>query len=70
MSYFDKQDALFCVLKNKEGQYSLWPKSKSIPGGWTSEKIEGNKAECLEYISNNWTDMRPLSLVEQMNSDK
>jgi MbtH protein len=24
------------------------------------------RAECLDYINKNWTDMRPKSLVEQL----
>lgn len=27
---------------------------------------EGTKAECLEYIKEIWTDMRPLSLRKKM----
>jgi len=69
MSYFDKQDALFCVLKNKEGQYSLWPKNKKVPGGWTKESMIGNKEECLNFINETWLDLRPLTLVHQMEAN-
>ena len=53
------------VLVNEEEQYSLWPKGNAIPNGWKSVK-EGTKAECLAYVKEVWTDMRPLSLRKHM----
>ena len=52
----------YTVLVNLEGQYSLWLKDKNVPNGWTKMDIEGPKAACLQYVNQNWTDMRPLSL--------
>jgi MbtH protein len=53
------------VLVNEEEQYSLWPKDNAIPNGWKFVK-EGTKAECLQYVKEVWTDMRPLSLRKHM----
>jgi MbtH protein len=53
------------VLVNEEEQYSLWPKGNPIPNGWKSVK-EGTRAECLQYVKEVWTDMRPLSLRKHM----
>ena len=53
------------VLVNEEEQYSLWPRDNPIPNGWKSVK-EGTKAECLAYVREVWTDMRPLSLRKHM----
>jgi MbtH protein len=53
------------VLVNEEEQYSLWPKGNAIPNGWKLVK-EGTKAECLAYVKEVWTDMRPLSLRKHM----
>jgi MbtH protein len=53
------------VLANEEEQYSLCPKGNAIPNGWKSAK-EGTKAECLAYVKEVWTDMRPLSLRKHM----
>ncbi len=63
---FDNEDGVFKVLINHEEQYSLWPAYKTVPGGWTDVGIEGNKALCLDYINQHWTDMRPLSLRKAM----
>jgi MbtH protein len=66
---FDDESGEFCVLTNDEGQYSLWPTFKEIPAGWTSVGPVGARVDCLNYIEANWTDMRPKSLVEQMNKE-
>ncbi|MDQ3402908.1 MAG: MbtH family protein [Actinomycetota bacterium] len=62
---FDDTDATFLVLVNDEGQHSLWPSFATVPAGWTIAHGEARRAECLEYVERNWTDMRPKSLVAQ-----
>ena len=56
----------FLVLTNHEEQHSLWPSYKPIPTGWKKVFDENIKEKCLEYVEENWTDMRPLSLREEM----
>ena len=36
------------------------------PLGWQEVGKQGLKAECLAYIKDVWTDMRPLSLRQKM----
>jgi len=60
---------IYTVVLNHEEQYSIWPKSKSIPAGWRAAGNEGRKAECLQYIDKVWMDMRPLSLRRKMEAD-
>jgi MbtH protein len=50
------------VVVNGEAQYSIWPLEQPAPDGWTEVGPRGSKAECLAYIRDAWTDMRPLSL--------
>jgi uncharacterized protein YbdZ (MbtH family) len=59
-------DSRYVVVVNHEEQYSIWPEGKEIPLGWRAEGHAGTKAECLAYIEQVWTDMRPLSLREAM----
>jgi MbtH protein len=67
MGWNDEQDALpYKVLVNHEEQYSIWPASKDDPLGWRAEGKTGSKTECLDYIKEIWTDMRPLSLRKKM----
>jgi MbtH protein len=63
---FDDEDGEFYALINGEGQYSLWPTFAEIPAGWTAVYGPSRRKEALEHIETNWTDMRPRSLVEQM----
>lgn len=65
-SHLDWQSGKLRVVVNDEGQYSVWPVERDLPNGWREAGLQGNKEECLEYINRVWTDMRPLSLREQM----
>jgi len=51
---------------NHEEQYSIWPADRDNPLGWQDVGKSGPKAECLAYIKEVWTDMRPLSLRRKM----
>jgi MbtH protein len=59
---FDDENGRFYVLTNDEEQYSLWPAFVTVPSGWQIAFGESGHAECVEYVENNWTDMRPKSL--------
>lgn len=63
---FEDPEGTFLVLRNDEGQYSLWPSFAEVPAGWTVVKTAGTRAACVEYVEANWTDLRPASLVEAM----
>jgi MbtH protein len=52
----------FNVVINHEGQYSIWPAERDNPLGWHNAGYHGTKDECLAYIQEVWTDMRPLSV--------
>jgi MbtH protein len=66
---FDAEDGTFLALVNDEGQYSLWPAFADVPAGWTVALAESSRQECLAFIEERWTDMRPRSLVEAMRRD-
>src|SRR5262245_34810274 len=63
---WDDEDTIFNVVINHEEQYSIWPEYKEIPKGWTAVGKKANKQDCLTYINEVWTDMRPLSLRKHM----
>jgi MbtH protein len=50
------------VLVNDEAQYSIWRSEREIPAGWRAIGPVGTKEQCLAYIDEVWTDMRPLSI--------
>ncbi len=58
----DVQDEMYVVVLNHEEQYALWPDYAAVPAGWTVVFGPDKKPPCLEYVKENWTDMRPKSL--------
>jgi len=54
------------VVVNDEEQYSIWPAERDLPAGWRPDGFAGTEEECLAYIDEVWTDMRPLSLRRAM----
>ncbi|MGX1497391.1 MbtH family protein [Roseibium aggregatum] len=59
---FDDPDGIFHVLVNDEEQHSLWPEFVPIPEGWRSVFGPGKRQDCVDYVNENWTDIRPKSL--------
>ena len=67
---FEDENGTYHVLINDEGQHSLWPTFIKVPDGWTIVHDSATRASCLEYIRQNWTDMRPKSLIERMKKSE
>ena len=67
MAWDDEDDkTIYTVVMNHEEQYSIWPADRELPLGWSAVGKTGTKKECLDYIEEVWTDMRPLSLRKKM----
>jgi len=60
---------IYKVVLNHEEQYSIWPEHRENPLGWVDGGKRGTKAECLDFIEEVWTDMRPLSLRRKMDAE-
>lgn len=54
------------VVMNDEEQYSIYAADRELPAGWRDAGMTGTREACLEHIEAVWTDMRPLSLRNQM----
>jgi MbtH protein len=63
---FGEDDTRYKVVVNHEEQYSIWPEDRENALGWKDAGFSGLKKECLDYIEQVWTDMRPLSLRKKM----
>ena len=61
-----EDNRIYKVVVNHEDQFSIWPADRENALGWNDVGKTGTKAECLEYIKEVWTDMRPLSLRKKM----
>jgi MbtH protein len=66
MAWDEDDTTIYHVVVNHEEQYSIWPEYKEVPIGWRTVGKSGPKQECLDYIKDVWTDMRPLSLRRHM----
>ena len=58
------------AVMNHEEQYSIWLADRDLPLGWRDAGKTGTKKECLDYIEEVWTDMRPLSLRKHMEAQQ
>jgi MbtH protein len=69
MNNQDQEDnTIYKVVVNHEEQYSIWPVERENAPGWHDAGKTGTKQECLNYIKEVWTDMRPLSLRKKMDA--
>jgi MbtH protein len=66
----EQDDRTYEVVVNDEEQYSIWFADRELPLGWRTVGKRGRKDECLAYVKEVWTDMRPRSLREQMESER
>jgi MbtH protein len=66
---FDDEAGAFYVLVNDEEQHSLWPAFAEIPAGWRAVFGEASRSACLDYVDENWADLRPRSLRDAMEDD-
>ncbi|MGG5180219.1 MbtH family protein [Bacillus sp. MM09(2025)] len=62
---FDREDGVFLVLVNEQGQHSLWPSFAPVPDGWEKVFGEDTRNACIDYIQTHWQDLWPLSLTKE-----
>ena len=67
MSEEDEDTTEYVAVINHEEQYSIWAADRDNALGWTDAGKVGTKTECLAYVKEVWTDMRPLSLRKRMD---
>lgn len=65
---FEDDNGTYLVLVNDENQHSIWPAFADVPAGWTIVHAEASRLDCLDYVERNWTDMRPASLIREMDA--
>ena len=69
MAWDDEDDTtIYRVVINHEEQYSIWPADRDNPAGWRDAGKMGTRQECLAFVDEVWTDMRPLSLRKAMEA--
>jgi len=66
----DSDQTIYKAVINDEEQYSIWPANRENAMGWKDAGKTGTKEECLAYIQEVWTDMRPKSLRDKMKKEQ
>jgi MbtH protein len=66
----DEDSRTYKVVLNDEEQYSIWPAERDNAPGWRDAGKTGSKAECLAWIDEVWTDMRPKSLRQKLAASR
>lgn len=64
MSLAESEEDLraYRVVVNDDEQYSIWPQRRDLPEGWHLTGHGGTRQECLDWITEVWTDLRPRHL--------
>jgi MbtH protein len=70
MANEQEDTTIYKVVVNHEEQYSIWPEYRDNPLGWRDAGKTGVKDDCLAYIEQVWTDMRPLSLRNHLANEQ
>ncbi|MFT4047565.1 MAG: MbtH family protein [Solimonas sp.] len=58
---FDDDSLSFLVLRNAQGQYSLWPTFAAVPGGWEIRFGPDTRAACIAHVEEQWLDIQPFA---------
>ncbi|MGH3870229.1 MAG: MbtH family protein [Pseudonocardiaceae bacterium] len=66
MNPFAGEDGTSYALINAGGRYSLWPTFADGPAGWAFVRGAATRKSCRDHAEEQWNDMRPRSLIEQM----
>jgi MbtH protein len=60
-------EEIYLAVVNEDEAYSVWPEDRDLPAGWRAAGKSGSRDECLSWIEQVWTDMRPASLRREMD---
>jgi MbtH protein len=59
---FDDDERDFLVLVDMAERYSLWPADIDVPEGWTVAFGAAAREECLRFVEEHWSALRPSRL--------
>jgi MbtH protein len=57
----DTDQLTYHVVVNGKRQYSIWPSHRDLPRGWSVVGVPATRSACLDWIEENWTDIRPAA---------
>lgn len=66
---FDDETAVFHVLTNASGHYSLWPEFVQIPAGWSVQLASASRPDAIAFVEESWTGLHPSELAAGLRTD-
>lgn len=56
---FDDPLGAFYILRNTQGQFSLWPQHCALPAGWQMVCEPQPQDACQQWLATNWHTLTP-----------
>ncbi|MDT3717945.1 MbtH family NRPS accessory protein [Pseudomonas oryzihabitans] len=57
---FDDPAQVLVILRNAQGQCSLWPEDMACPAGWTPVFGPALRPACDDWLKAHWRDIHPV----------
>ncbi|MDQ9213480.1 MbtH family protein [Escherichia marmotae] len=61
---FDAPQGAFYVLRNAQGQFSLWPQPCALPAGWDVVCEPQSQQACQQWLEANWHTLTPANFTQ------
>ena len=64
---FDDPQGAFYILRNAQGQFSLWPQQCLLPAGWDIVCQPQSQASCQQWLEAHWRTLTPANFTQLHN---
>ena len=61
---FDDPQGAFYILRNGQGQFSLWPQQCALPAGWDIVCQPQSQASCQQWLEAHWRTLTPANFTQ------
>ncbi|EJH6503684.1 enterobactin biosynthesis protein YbdZ [Escherichia coli] len=61
---FDDPQGAFYILRNAQGQFSLWPQQCALPAGWDIVCQPQSQASCQQWLEVHWRTLTPANFTQ------
>ncbi|HHV7381159.1 MbtH family protein [Escherichia fergusonii] len=65
---FDDPQGVFYILRNAQGQFSLWPQQCALPAGWDVVCQPQLQASCQQWLDAHWRTLTPANFIQQQEA--
>ena len=61
---FDDPQGACYILRNGQGQFSLWPQQCVLPAGWDIVCQPQSQASCQQWLEAHWRTLTPTNFTQ------